>query len=111
MNLHGIKNVRKRQRNFRKGYISRTGKTVAEKSVKPPCTEKCRLKCRDKITEEQRQEIFECYWGLGTLKRQRDFLNSCLTTLKVPYRRVKERGAKTRNQNCVFHFTVNGKSK
>ncbi|CAH1286836.1 unnamed protein product [Chrysodeixis includens] len=87
--------------------------TVAkkEKFVKPPCTEKCRLKCRDKITEEQRQEIFECYWGLGTLQRQRDFLNSCLTTLKVPYRRVKEGAAKTRNQNCVFHFTVNGESK
>ena len=106
-----IKNVRKRQRNSGKVYISRTGKTVAAKSVKPPCTEKCRLKCRDKITEEQRQEIFECYWGLGSLQRQRDFLNSCLTTLKVPYRRVKEGAAKTRNQNCVFHFTVNGESK
>lgn len=105
-----IKNVRKRQRNSGKQYISRTGKTVAEKSIKLPCTEKCRLKCRNKITEEQRQEIFDCYWGLGTLQRQRDFLNSCLTTLKVPYRRVKEGAAKTRKQNCVFHFTVNGES-
>lgn len=31
--------------------------------------------------------------------------------MKVPYRRVKEGNAKTRNQNCVFHFTVNGESK
>ncbi|XP_022831051.1 uncharacterized protein LOC111359686 [Spodoptera litura] len=103
-----IKNVRKRQRNSGKQYVSRTGKTVAEKSIKPPCTEKCRFRCRDKITEEQRQEIFKCYWGLGTLQRQRDFLNSCLTTLKVPYRRVKEGAAKNRNQNCVFNFMVNG---
>lgn len=106
-----IKNVRKRQRNSGKEYISRTGKTVAEKSIKLPCTEKCRLKCRNKITEDQRQEIFDCYWRLGTLQRQRDFLNSCLTTLKVPYRRVKEGAAKTRKQNCVYHFTVNGESK
>lgn len=83
-----IKNYRKHQRNSGKVYICRTGKTVAVK-----------------------QEIFECYWGLGSLQRQRDFLNSCLTTLKVPYCRVKEGAAKTRNQNCVFHFTVNGESK
>ncbi|CAK1602117.1 unnamed protein product [Parnassius mnemosyne] len=106
-----IKNVRKRQRNSGEQYVSRTGKTVAAKSIKPPCTEKCRLKCRNKITEEQRQEIFECYWGLGSLQRQRDFLNSCLITLKVPYRRVKEGAAKARNQNCVFNFTVNGETK
>lgn len=35
-----IKNVRKRQRNSGKQYISRTGKTVAETSIKLLCTEK-----------------------------------------------------------------------
>lgn len=63
-----IKNVRKQQRNSGKQYVSRNGKTIAEKSIKPPCPEKCRQKCRNKITEEQRKEIFKDYWGLGTLQ-------------------------------------------
>lgn len=92
----------KTRKNLGKSYVSRTGKHVKEKVMKPPCPERCKLKCSKKFSENQRAKLFEDYWGLGSLQRQRDFLGSCVEKLVTKYRRITS--AEARNTNCVFYL-------
>lgn len=39
--------------------ILRKKKTVEQRRMKPRCTERCRLKCAKKLTNDQRQEIHQ----------------------------------------------------
>lgn len=41
--------------------------------MKGPCT--CILKCLTKFCEENRKVVFDQYWGLGNIDRQRDFIS------------------------------------
>ncbi|XP_045455137.1 uncharacterized protein LOC123666182 [Melitaea cinxia] len=101
------KNVLKRIKNSGKEYISRSGKKVDAKVMKPPCN--CRLQCRTKFSDEMRKEIFESYWNLASLQRQRDFLWSCVQLSNISCRRVKN-VEKPRKPNCSFSFLKNGQS-
>ena len=58
------RNVTKYLRNEGKEYVTRgKNKNVREaRRVKQPCGNKCRLKCNETISEEQRQQIFDSYW-------------------------------------------------
>ncbi|CAG4918450.1 unnamed protein product [Colias eurytheme] len=91
-------------------YESSSGKTVNAKSMKPPCTDKCRLSCSKKISEESRLQIFKSYWDLGCLQRQRDFLSSCITPLIPACRRIRTDAVRPRKANCGFDFIKDGKS-
>ncbi|KAF8785357.1 hypothetical protein HNY73_010910 [Argiope bruennichi] len=64
--------VAKVLRDSRKAYqsFSKSKKQVPQRKVGPPCGEKCRLKCKDKI-DEMGQQLFDAFWGLGNLERQR----------------------------------------
>ncbi|KAF2906079.1 hypothetical protein ILUMI_00090 [Ignelater luminosus] len=68
------RNVIKSRRNSGESYQNGKGKTVPTRILKPPCSETCRLKCTSKISLHRRQEIFDEYWGLGDITRQRDFI-------------------------------------
>ncbi|CAG4919702.1 unnamed protein product [Colias eurytheme] len=79
----------------------------------PPCSFKCRLVCANKFSEEERQAIFNSYWELGNLQRQRAYLSSCIKPLKVAYRRIKvdvqnNQPAKPRNPNTAYYLLING---
>lgn len=93
-------------KNMGKGYVSRTGKFVKEKVMKPPYSERCKLGCRNKLSEDHRTKLFMDYWKLGSLQRQRDFLGSCVEPLVTKYRRIS--GADARRRNCVFYLTNSG---
>ncbi|KAF9411119.1 hypothetical protein HW555_009981, partial [Spodoptera exigua] len=69
-------------------YISRTGKTISAKEMKPPCSNKCRYKCSEHISEGQRYEIFNMYWDLSSLQRQlstKASKNQCRKKQKTEY--------------------------
>lgn len=74
--------------------------------MKPACTDKCVLSCSKKVSEEFRTRLFNDYWGLGCLQRQRDFLGSCVEKLTLKYRRVSS--ARPRKPNCAFYIHDNG---
>jgi hypothetical protein len=42
--------------------------------MKPGCNINCKYKCQLNFTKETRQKIFNLYWNLGCLSRQRQFL-------------------------------------
>jgi len=70
------KNVKKRLRNSGQEYVmnSSSGKKRESRKMKPGCGIGCRLKCHDRITENQRSVIFNDYWKLGDQIRQREYL-------------------------------------
>ncbi|KAF2893553.1 hypothetical protein ILUMI_12621 [Ignelater luminosus] len=102
------KNAAKIARNSGKGYVSTSisRKVMKAREIKPPCTETCKLKCSSKITTESRKLIFENYWALGDIQRQRDYLSSCMAPIKPKYQ--YHRNETKRRDNNAFHFTING---
>ena len=66
--------IRKENRARGKAYVGKLGKSFTARAVQPVDCSKCRLKCSEKIEEEQRQIIFETYWELGDYSKQRHFI-------------------------------------
>lgn len=99
------KNTRKKRRNTGQEYVSTKGKNVAAKKMKDSCSEKCRLKCRSKITEEERKNIFDYYWRLGDIEQQRSFLNKCMSDYINPEYRASKPG-NNRSKNVRYTFSI-----
>ena len=55
-------------------YVSATGKVVYAKTVQIHNCAKCRFKCSEQFTEDQREDIFKLYYGLGSYERQRQYI-------------------------------------
>lgn len=102
------KNKVKRLRNSGKAYVScsKSRKVFQAKKLGPPCDAKCRLNCPSKILQEIRQIIFEEYWGLADLEKQRCFLSANIDNINPKYRYVRENS--NRSHNHAFYFTVYG---
>lgn len=103
------KNQAKRARNAGESYTSSssTHKAVAARVLQPPCNEKCRMKCYSKFTEDQRKKIFDAYWDLKDLQRQREFLLASMLEVKPKYQYPK--GNSNRHPNSAFYFDVEGR--
>jgi hypothetical protein len=101
------KNLKKMCRNTGKKYIShsKNPKAVKEKTLKPPCGEKCKLKCTEKINHLSRETIFKNYWVLGNLQLQRENISKLMTEVKPQYR--YDRVNSNRSYNHAFYFIVN----
>ena len=56
------KNIRKRKCVSGKLYVSSLGKEIKKRKIKPPCKHNCRLKCREKLTEVEREDVFLKFW-------------------------------------------------
>ncbi|KAJ8914399.1 hypothetical protein NQ315_017493 [Exocentrus adspersus] len=67
------RNKIKRLRNSGKMYKNWKNNLVSARKMRGPCT--CILKCSTKFTEENRKIVFDQYWGLGNIDRQRDFIS------------------------------------
>lgn len=103
------KNKAKLLKNSGKGYQSRTGKIVKERVMGPVCSNRCQLSCSVKVKDDIRAKLFEEYWNLASLQRQRDFLSSCIEPLNVKYRRIFSSNTEPRRQNCAFFLQIDGK--
>ncbi|KAH9632997.1 hypothetical protein HF086_000357 [Spodoptera exigua] len=65
------KRVRAKQlKNTGKEYLSRTGKYMSGKAMGPPSSFKCTLVGASKLSEEEKQAIFNSYWELTALCEQ-----------------------------------------
>nr|CAI5833322.1 unnamed protein product [Callosobruchus analis] len=67
------RNEIKRLRNLGQKYKDWKGNVHPKRQLKSACTS-CRHKCNDKFSEEERKQIFENYWQLEDVNRQRDFI-------------------------------------
>ncbi|XP_072402345.1 uncharacterized protein [Diabrotica undecimpunctata] len=79
--------VRKRKRNAGEEYVGYKNKLVKARSLQN-YIHTCRFQCQ-KFTDEERQEIFNQFWGLGNWNLQNAFITSC-TEIALPKRRRTE---------------------
>ncbi|CAH1988134.1 unnamed protein product [Acanthoscelides obtectus] len=80
-----------------------------EKKIKPACGEKCRLKCSMKISEEARKQIFQQFWAMGDLQRQREFISRGMVSVQPKYRYyVKLEGSRRLNQ--AYYLNVDSQN-
>lgn len=80
-------------------YIDADGVARQGRSMRPPCNEECRQKCWKKLTEFQRQRIFDGYYSLADLHQQWQYLGRYMdkTVSKQRSRVVGERKQMRRN--------------
>jgi hypothetical protein len=61
--------MRKKQRQAGLEYTNKGGNLVPGKACKPKCSN-CRLKCCEKISDDQRLQIFHLFWKLTDLQKK-----------------------------------------
>ena len=106
------RNVQKQLRNKGKMYEMHTKRNQirAERKMKPPCGEKCRLTCSQNITEEARNIIFTSYWNLGDVTKQRQFIVNSMKPIEPSYRYIRTGGKRPpRRLNNAFYFHTGDK--
>ncbi|CAC5414853.1 unnamed protein product [Mytilus coruscus] len=104
------KNIRKKLRMSWKEYVSQRGKPIHQKVVKSVDCSKCKYKCSQKITEENRQKIFDLFWSLESYERKKDFIISRIEekqTRKV-HRPKDITQKRKRNIHRSYFFDIGG---
>lgn len=97
------RNVRKRNRDCGFAYVSQRGKQIQQRTMKEQDCSKCKFKCNTKLSEDDRKQIFDTYWGLQDYNRQRDFI--CQSIKDVSPQRIKTGRRKTTLQ-YAFDFST-----
>ncbi|KAK7474659.1 hypothetical protein BaRGS_00034083 [Batillaria attramentaria] len=68
------RNVRKQLKLSGQQYTSSRGKTIQAKRLKVVDCSKCKLKCTEKISHEERETVFQTFYDLQNYERQKDFV-------------------------------------
>lgn len=97
-------NKRKSLRNSGQTYRNSKGKIVEAKQMRESCGKQCRSKCIQRISEEDRQEMFQYYWGLGDVVKQRKFIYEHITSAEPKRRRTE-----TSNRTITLQFYLETK--
>lgn len=92
-------------RNTGQGYVSmsKSKRAFANREIKP-CTAKCRLKCYEKIENTKRIDIFNAFWKLFDISKQRYFINSCMKEVSPKYKYTN--AERPRKSNNAFNLMV-----
>lgn len=97
-------NKRKSLRNSGQTYLNSKGKLVDAKQMRESCGEWCRSKCITKISEQDRQEAFDYYWGLGDVVKQRKWIYEHITSAEP-----KRRRSEVSNRTITLQFYLDAK--
>lgn len=92
-----------------KNRADKVYKETKEKKLQPPCGDTCKKKCKEKITEEGRQMIFDDFWSMGDIDLQRSFLAQrviCQSKKRTRIRDAKNQGKKRRNRIATRIYTL-----
>lgn len=88
--------------------LSKTGKVFPKKELGPPCKEDCKLKCHERVTNEDRQLVFDKFYESHDQRKKWDFI-SRLLYLKRPDRPSAETiSGKNRSTSIEYHVRVKG---
>ena len=95
---------RKLLTNSGKEYVSRRGKTIRAKSLKPPCPQTCKLKCSGYFTEDIRKNIFHEFWQLSDHTKQWEYINKF--TKIINKRRITTEGPSRRKFTKKYYLPL-----
>ena len=104
-------------RNSGQPYVNRRGKPILGKEMRPSCTESCRLKCYETLTDDQLLNLFHEYYALANVESQWQYLSNHIDT-SVPKtgRRYNVRNKeapefvepkRNRTNNICYYLDVN----
>lgn len=100
--------VAKLLRNSGKAYksLSKSKKKIPERKIRSPFGNNCRLSCKSNFDEHSRLQLFNSYWELADLQRQREFIVRHAQEIKPKYRYSSTQNL--RALNTAFYFEMNG---
>lgn len=98
------RNIAKARRQRGEAYLSSRGKHVPGVCMKDPCSPKCRQKCGERISNNERLLIFKRYYELKTYERKRDFINGH-TEKKLKKWHTKQNSR--RKSTIIFYLPIN----
>ncbi|XP_063395437.1 uncharacterized protein LOC134680272 [Cydia fagiglandana] len=84
--------------------MSASCKSFPGRSIKPFCTHNCKHKCSEQINEETRSALFNSFWQLADLYKQRAFISACMVDVQPKYRYTNAENP--RSYNKAYYFTV-----
>ncbi|XP_050534865.1 uncharacterized protein LOC126901948 [Daktulosphaira vitifoliae] len=74
------RNIEKSKKTKGEEYVNTKGQLVAKNTLQPPCS--CRLKCSEKFTHEQRENIFKNFYNLPKDSQMQFIASSVIETNK-----------------------------
>ncbi|XP_072387052.1 uncharacterized protein [Diabrotica undecimpunctata] len=103
-----IREERKQNRNLGLSYTTKSGKVIKARTCQELIS--CRLKCKDRINEEKRQEIFKEYWSLASFNKRVSFIARLITTdgKKTTKRKLENKKHKNRLLSHKYFLPLNG---
>lgn len=95
--------TRKRLRNTGSEYTTSKNRVISERKSIPLTL--CRMKCRERLTEEQRLIIFKEYWNLGSRDKRAYFIASAIE-INPKKSQKTDLVKKNREVSCKYYFYV-----
>lgn len=89
-------------------YISKNGVVRGAKCIGPVC-KMCIYKCPVNISNEQRNQLFNSFYNLGSIRKQWEYIARCTQRITPKYRRVVENSKRkrcVRNLNVAYYFQL-----
>ncbi|KAJ8277156.1 hypothetical protein GJAV_G00072050 [Gymnothorax javanicus] len=103
------KNVRKMKRASGQSYKSdTTGQRVAEKTVNVCDCSKCRLRCKDKLSEERRAEIFQEFYSLKDWSAQTTYIATAVLVTSPRRRTVVDPQNSRKQHSRAYYLSTKG---
>lgn len=93
-------------RNTGKEYVDEKGNTVKARIMKPLTD--CRMKCKNRFSDEIRHTLFKEYWKLGQHDKRTNFLSSLICIFEKKTTRIRTYSDRVRNYSCKYELSVNG---
>lgn len=103
-------NAAKNVKNCGSVGISKRNKIIKKRSMGLPCT--CRVKCRNKINEAQRQILFDNFWSLSDHTRQWDYLARKIVVITPKERKItlSENVEPRKKNSFTYYLNVNDRA-
>lgn len=99
-------NIKKRLRISGQSYANGKNINVPARKVKEKDCATCRYKCNSNFPEPERQNIFDQFWSMADVSRQKDFIiNHTVTTIKK--RQTTQTESKRKN-SIKYRLTTQG---
>lgn len=77
------------------------------KSIRPACPENCLFQCRQKVTQLQRQQLFDEFHALADVHAQWQYMARNLTRIVPKYRKISSKDV-SRKYNIAYAFVIDG---
>uniref|UniRef100_A0A6P7G8N4 Uncharacterized protein LOC114339032 n=1 Tax=Diabrotica virgifera virgifera TaxID=50390 RepID=A0A6P7G8N4_DIAVI len=104
-----MRQERREKRNFGKAYVTRTGKEIKEKTMQE--LKLCRNKCKEKIKDEVRLQLFKEFWEMGSYNRRLEYIAALMDVKEKSSMRIRcsdPSKQRYRQHTIIYHFPLHG---